>query len=86
MVESVDLVIVRWVDITETCDWSTEVVNPEFESVGWLISKPKAKFVQVATTVDSDGKFSSILSIPRGAVLSQTKTTHEEEKTPPFQY
>ena len=58
----------HWVDVTETCDWATEVVNPVFHSIGWCISEPGADFVQLATTVDEDGEYSSILSVPRGCV------------------
>jgi hypothetical protein len=58
----------HWVDVTETCDWATEVTNPVFCSIGWCISEPGADFVQLATTVDADGEYSSILSVPRGCV------------------
>ena len=62
------LISLHWVDVTETCDWATEVVNPVFHSIGWCISEPGADFVQLATTVDEDGEYSSILSVPRGCV------------------
>ncbi len=63
-----ELMCLHWVDVTETCDWATEVSNPTFESVGWLLSDPGAEFVQLATTRNADDEYSSILSVPRGCV------------------
>tara|TARA_R100000808_G_C2113791_1_gene127072 strand:- start:569 stop:790 length:222 start_codon:yes stop_codon:yes gene_type:complete len=65
------LVQVHWVDVAEISDWSTDVENPEFFSIGWLISDDDSPFVKLSTTraLDDDA-YSSILSIPRGCVLS----------------
>ena len=71
------LVVLLWVDVTETCDWDPEVTNPVFKSVGWRISEPGAEFFQIATTQDVDGAFSSILSVPTGCVLSVHRQDHE---------
>ena len=71
------LVVLEWVDVTETCDWDTSVTNPVFKSVGWRISAPGADFFQIAPTQDVDGAFSSILSVPAGCVLSAHRQGHE---------
>ena len=65
------LVQVHWVDVTEVSDWSTDVENPEFVSIGWLISDEDSPFVKLATTrALEDDAHSSILSIPRGCVIA----------------
>ena len=44
------LVQVDWVDVTEVADWSTDIENPEFLSIGWTISDDDSPFVKLATT------------------------------------
>ena len=64
------LVQVHWVAVAEGSDWATDVENPEFVSIGWLISDDNSPFVKVATTrALEDDAHSSILSIPRGCVI-----------------
>jgi hypothetical protein len=65
------LVRVHWVDVVEVSDWSTDIQNPEFFSIGWMISDDNSPFVKLATTrALEDDAHSSILSIPRGCVIT----------------
>ena len=63
------LVMVLWLDITATADWTEgdEVEPTPFQTVGWLHSEDD-HVVKVGNTMDEEKKVYGITCFPRGCV------------------